>query len=128
MGTGSAEAARWHQAGEWDGRRRLPGKGGGASAALRKQRDGGHFISVRVSKGSVVVPWHAVPGTGRGTFGASLPQSLPLKAKPPGYVHVLCPEGRRLSQTLHPSAAQKLPEWDCVRSSVRTFVGRTGAH
>lgn len=109
-------------------RSRTVGEGSRERAAERLQRGGRHFGSVGVSKGRVVVPWDAVPGKGRGKFGASLPQGLPLKAKPPGYVRVLCPEGWWLSQTPRPSATQKLPEWDCVRSSVQTFVGYTGAH
>lgn len=104
------------------------GEGSRERAAERLQRDGRRLVSVGVSKGRVVVPWDVVPGKGRGKFGASLPQGLPLKAKAPGYVRVLCPEGWRLSQTPRPSATQKLPEWDCVRSSVQTFVGCTGAH
>lgn len=91
-------------------------------------RDGRRFVSVRAPKGSIMIPWDVAPGRGRGTFVASLPHSLSLKAKPPIRVRVLCPEGRRLSQTLHPSAAQKLPEWDCVSSSEQTFVGRASAH
>lgn len=127
-GVGQERALPRQRAGTGLGSRTV-GEGSRERAAERLQRDGRHFGSVGVSKGRVVIPWDAVPATGRGKFGASLPQGLPLKAKAPGYVCVLlCPEGWRLSQTPRPSATQKLPEWDCVRSSVQTFVGCTGAH
>lgn len=70
---------------------------------------------------SIVFPWDAAPGTGRGKFGASLPQSSP-KGK-----ITLYPKGWRLSQILR-SASEKLPEWDCVSSNLQTFVGCAGAH